>query len=104
MTNSKQPDIIFFAIFFFFLNINFNLSDDICEEKNFTMDTEFVSYTFVQQDSYETLQCADVLRFCVTTEKRPKQYIKRKKSTFAEKILKILKLLHGPIFHILWEK
>jgi hypothetical protein len=51
-----------------------------------------------------TLQCGNVLRFCVKTEKRPKQNIKRQKSTFAEKILKILKLLHGPIFHILWEK
>jgi hypothetical protein len=27
-----------------------------------------------------------------------------KTSTFAKKNLKILKLLHGPIFHILWEK
>jgi hypothetical protein len=42
-----------------------------------------------------------VPRFCVKDEKRPKQYIKREKSTFAEKILK---LLHGPIFHILLEK
>jgi hypothetical protein len=51
-----------------------------------------------------TLQCGNVLRFCVKTYKRPKQYIKRQKSTFAEKNLKILKLLHGPIFHILLEK
>jgi hypothetical protein len=42
-----------------------------------------------------------VPRFCVKAEKHPKQYIKREKSTFAEKILK---LLHGPIFHILLEK
>jgi hypothetical protein len=45
-----------------------------------------------------------VLRFCVKTEKRPKQYINRQKSTFAAKNLKNLKLLHGPIFPILWEK
>jgi hypothetical protein len=42
-----------------------------------------------------------VTRFCVKAEKRPKQYIKWEKSTFAEKILK---LLHGPIFFILWGK
>jgi hypothetical protein len=40
-------------------------------------------------------------RFCVKAEKPPKQYIKRQKSSFAEKILK---LLYGPIFPILWEK
>jgi hypothetical protein len=34
-------------------------------------------------------------RFCVKAEKPPKQYIKRQKSSFAEKILK---LLYGPIF------
>jgi hypothetical protein len=33
-------------------------------------------------------------RFCVKAEKPPKQYIKRQKSSFAEKILK---LLYGPI-------
>jgi hypothetical protein len=42
-----------------------------------------------------------VNRFCVKAEKRPKPYIKWEKSTFAEKILK---LLYGPIFPILWEK
>jgi hypothetical protein len=45
--------------------------------------------------------CGTVTRFCVNAEKRPKQYIKREKSTFDEKILK---LLHGPIFPILLEK
>jgi hypothetical protein len=31
-----------------------------------------------------------VSRFCVKAEKRPKQYIKQEKSTFAEEILKLL--------------
>jgi hypothetical protein len=40
-------------------------------------------------------------RFWVKAEKRPKQYIKQEKSTFAEKILE---LHHRPIFPILWGK
>jgi hypothetical protein len=32
-----------------------------------------------------TFQCGNVLRFCVKTEKRPKQYIKRLKSKFCFK-------------------
>jgi hypothetical protein len=39
-----------------------------------------------------SLPCETLPRFCVKDEKRPKQYIKREKSTFNEKILK---LLHG---------
>jgi hypothetical protein len=40
-------------------------------------------------------------RFWVKAEKRPKQYIKQEKSSFAEKILE---LHHRPIFPILWGK
>jgi hypothetical protein len=50
-----------------------------------------------------TKLCRTVPRFCVQAEKHPKQYIKREKSTFAEKILKLLHA-YGPIFHILLEK
>jgi hypothetical protein len=58
---------------------------------HFTNNTEFVS------------QVSAVPLFCVKAEKRPKQYIKREKSTFAEEILKLLHA-YGPIFPILWEK
>jgi hypothetical protein len=44
-----------------------------------------------------------VSRFCVKAEKSPKQYIKREKSTFDEKIIKLLHA-YGPIFPILLEK
>jgi hypothetical protein len=33
-SSSKQADMIFFAIFLFVLNLNYNLCDDVCEEKN----------------------------------------------------------------------
>jgi hypothetical protein len=38
-------------------------------------------------------------KFWVKAEKRPKQYIKQEKSTFAEKILEVH---HRPIFPICW--
>jgi hypothetical protein len=41
------------------------------------------------------------LKNYVNAERCQKQYIKREKVSFVEKILK---LVHGPIFLILWEK